>query len=195
MGSLMNSPWHTGKIMQVSIAVSILLHFLLILGFHKSFQWPGIAEEIRTYQVDLLRPPMEDIGGEELTPTDLAQINKEEQEKTQEPDQETISLDTQDKRYVSYARVIKERIAHQWRYPPQAKENLIEGKLVLVFGLNREGAMVDARIITPSGFEILDQEAVRAITQAAPFPPFPAHVRVARLNVVVSFDYRLTSKK
>ena len=125
----------------------------------------------------------------------MQQINKEEQEKTQEPDQETISLDTQDKRYVSYAKVIKERIAHHWRYPPQARENLIEGKLVLVFGLNRGGAMVDARIITPSGFEILDQEAVRAITQAAPFPPFPAHVQVARLNVVVSFDYRLTSKK
>lgn len=190
-----SQPWRTGKILRVSLAVSLLLHFFLILGFHKTLQWPFLGEEIRTYRVELLRPPIEDIGGGELTPSDLTQINKEQQEKTQQPDQETISLDTQDKRYVSYARVIKERIAHHWRYPRQAKENLIEGKLVLMFALNRGGTMVEARIMATSGFEILDKEAVRAITEAAPFPPFPAHVRVARLNVVVNFDYRLTSKK
>ena len=197
MESLVNSstPWRTGKIMRVSIAVSILVHFFLILGFQKTFQWPGIGEETRTYRVELLRPPIENIGGGELTQDDLTQINKEQQEKTQQQDQETISLDTKDKRYVSYAGVIKERIAHHWQYPPQAKENLIEGKLVLVFSLNREGGMLEARIITPSGFEILDKEAVRAVTMAAPFPPFPADVTVARLNVVVNFDYRLTARK
>lgn len=188
-------PWRTGRILRVSLGVSVLLHFFLFLGLYKAFQWPGFGEEIRTYRVELLRPPIKDIGGGELTPSDLTQINKEQQEKTQQQAQATISLDTQDKRYVSYARVIKERIAQHWQYPPQAKENLIEGKLVLMFSLDSEGAMLGARIITPSGFEILDKEAVRAITEAAPFPPFPASVRVARLNVVVNFDYRLTAKK
>ena len=190
-----SGPWHTGKIMRVSIVVSLLLHFSLVLGLHKSFLWPGIGEEIRIYEVELLRPRMEDIGDDKLTPSDLAQINKEQQEKTKQAEQETISLDTRDKRYVTYAKVIKERIQRHWRYPRKAKENLIEGKLVVMFSLNPEGYLQEVRIITPSGFEILDEGAIQGITRAAPFPPIPTHINVKRLNVVANFDYRLTTRK
>jgi len=125
-----SAPWNTGKILRVSIVVSLLLHLFLILGFHKSFLWPGFGEEIRIYEVELLRPRMEDIGADKLTPSDLAQINKEQQEKTKQAEQETISLNTRDKRYVTYAKVIKERVQRHWQYPRQARENLIEGKHV-----------------------------------------------------------------
>ena len=159
METMVNSsgPWHTGKLMRVSIVISLLLHLFLVLGLHKTSLWPGFGEEIRVYEVELLRPSMEDLGDSKLTPSDLAQINKEQQEETKQADQETISLDTRDKRYVSYARVIKESIQRHWRYPPQAKENLIEGNLVVMFSMNPSGNLIGIRIITPSGFEILDQ--------------------------------------
>ena len=100
METMVNSsgPWHTGKLMRVSIVISLLLHLFLVLGLHKTSLWPGFGEEIRVYEVELLRPSMEDLGDSKLTPSDLAQINKEQQEETKQADQETISLDTRDKR-------------------------------------------------------------------------------------------------
>jgi TonB family protein len=190
-----SGPWHTGNLLRLCIVISLLLHLCLVLGLHKIPLWPGFGEEIRVYEVELLRPPVEDIGDEEITPSDLARINKEQQEETKQAEQETISLDTRDKRYVSYAKVIQERIQRHWRYPPQAKENLIEGKLVVMFSLNPGGAVIDVRIMKTSGFEILDEGAVQGITLAAPFPPIPPHIKVKRLNVVANFDYRLTSRK
>lgn len=190
-----SGPWHTGKLMRASIAISLLLHLFLFLGLHKSTLWPLPGEEIRVYEVELLRPPVEDIGEDSLTPRDLAQIKEEEPEKAAQADQETISLDTRDKRYVTYARVIKERIQSHWQYPPEAKENLIEGSLVVMFSLNPGGNLIEIRIVTPSGFEILDKGAVQGISRAAPFPPIPPNINVKRLNVVANFDYRLTARK
>lgn len=190
-----SGPWHTGHLMRVCIVISLLLHLFLVLGLHKTSLWPGFGEEIRVYEVELLRPSMEDIGDAKLTPSDLAQINKEQQEKTQQAEQETISLDTRDKRYVTYAKVIKERIQRHWSYPPQAKENLIEGKLVVMFSLNPGGNLIEIHIMKTSGFDILDRGAVQGISGAAPFPPIPSHINVKRLNVVANFDYRLTAGK
>lgn len=197
MDTMTNSPapWNTAKILRVSIVVSLLLHVFLILGFHKSLLLPGLGEEVRIYEVELLRPKVEDPGADKLTRSDLARINKEQQEKTQQAEQETISLDTRDKRYVTYAKVIKERVQSHWQYPRQARDNLIEGKLTVMFSLNPGGHLLEVGIIKPSGFEILDQGAIEGITRAAPFPPIPSHINVKRLNVVARFDYRLTAKK
>ena len=112
-----------------------------------------------------------------------------------EVDQETISLDTVDERYVSYAGIIKGGILKQWKYPKEAKENLIEGKLMVLFSLARPGDLTRIEIISSSGYGILDKEALRAISAAAPFPGFPGHITVSRLNVKANFDYRLTSRK
>ena len=77
----------------------------------------------------------------------------------------------------------------------EAKSYLIEGKLMVLFSLVSEGDMVQIKIIEPSGHEILDKEAIRAIRAAAPFPPFPEHIPLRRLNIKASFVYRLTAKK
>jgi TonB family protein len=55
--------------------------------------------------------------------------------------------------------------------------------------------MKEIRVAESSGHQILDAEATRAVRSAAPFPPFPNHVTVARLNIKASFDYRIKAKK
>ena len=90
-----------------------------------------------------------------------------------EDTQETISLDTDDKRYVSYAQAIKERIAGQWKYPQEARKKKLEGRLVALFSLDREGALTRLDITKTPGHDVLDREAERAIQSAAPFPSFP----------------------
>jgi len=60
-----------------------------------------------------------------------------------EETQETISLDTDDKRYVTYAQAIKEKIAGQWKYPQEARKKKLEGRLVALFS-SQQGRASDA---------------------------------------------------
>ena len=66
---------------------------------------------------------------------------------------------------------------------------------MVMFSLVREGRMTHVKIIETSGHKVLDDEAVRAIRAAAPFPPFPKHITLGRLNIKANFVYRLTTRK
>jgi TonB family protein len=183
-------------ILRVSLVVSFVFHVIIILAIQKafpfSFHWAG--EELRTYRVELVRPPVEGLDINDISDTDISQI-KEEEPPSPDDDQETISLDTVDKRYISYAGIIKGGIIKHWKYPEEAKENLIEGKLMVIFSLAKQGNLTQIEIISSSGYEILDEEALRAVSAAAPFPTFPEHITVSRLNVKANFNYRLASRK
>jgi len=177
--------------MRFSLFVSILFHGIVLLTFQKAFPVHWFGEELRMYRVELIRPPVENLKINDLPETAVSQ---DRDRSGNEQEQETISLDTRDKKYMSYAGMIKERLLRHWRYPVEAKENLIEGKLTALFTIDREGHMTRVEILNSSGFEILDKEATRAIGAAAPFPSFPQQITVRRLNVKVSFDYRLSSR-
>lgn len=192
----MNNPssFQLGTTIKVCLILSFLLHAVTIFAFHDVYILEWADEKPRTYKVDLIRAPVEDIEPHERPSTDISQTD-EESAPPPNLDQDTISLDTMDKRYISYARLIKEEIGSQWRYPSAAMDRLIEGKLILVFSLVRGGDLIGIDFLKPSGFSVLDEEAVRAVRAAAPFPPFPDHVNVKRLNIEASFDYRMTSKR
>ncbi len=183
-----------GKVMKICLVISLLIHFSMLLGIQKAFPINWFPEPLRTYHVELIRPPMDPLNDEEASGTDLAKI-KPDENKSPEKVEDTISLDTKDKRYVSYAKVVKERLMLFWEYPREAKENLIEGKVLVLFTLNREGHLKDIKILPPSSYEILDKETLRTIRTASPFPPFPGSVTVKRLNIKASFAYRLTSRR
>jgi TonB family protein len=188
------SPFQFGTTIKVCLVLSFLFHTVTILAFHDTFNLEWTVEKPRTYKVDLIRAPVEDLDPDEKPVADISQT-KEEIEPPSTLDQDTISLDTKDKRYVSYAKLIKEKIGSHWKYPSAARARLIEGRLMVLFSLVKEGEVIEINLLDPSGCAVLDEEAVRAIRAAAPFPPFPDHVTVKRLNVQASFDYRLTAKK
>ena len=185
---------NTGMIMRVSLIISFFLHILILITFQKAFPLHWAVTDLRTYRVELIRPPVENLDTAERPDADLTETPEEE---TPAPDdsQDTISLDTKDKRYITYAAAIKERISAHWIYPEEAKENLIEGQLTVLFSLNRQGQLADITYLSGSGFAILDEEAARAIRSAAPFPSFPTHITVNRLNVKATFDYRITARR
>lgn len=180
--------------MKICLIVSFFFHGVFVLAFHGAFPWAFAEEELRTYTVEFIRPPVEDLEKDDLSDGEMGKAEKEETPETAES-QDTISLDTQDKRYVPYTRVIRDSIMRQWRYPPEARENLIEGKLLVLFSLGRNGDLQGVRILTSSGYAILDDEAVRAIRAANPFPSFPEHITVTRLNIKANIDYRIASRR
>ena len=187
-------PSQPGVIMRYTIIISCVLHIILILVFQRAFPIRVDFENLRVYRVELFRPPLDDLDMEGSGKTEIGGPAQEEKESS-EVDEDTISLDTKDAKYVSYAGVLKGRIARQWRYPSLAKKQLLEGQMQVVFSLNRDGSIIRVEKIATTGYEILDDEAIRAIREAAPFPSFPSHITVKRLNIRANFVYRLTAKR
>jgi len=174
--------------------ISFLFHATILVAFQKVLPTNWNMEEIRTYSVELIRPPVEDISNDNTSEARIEHL-KDRERSVPGDGQDTISLDTKDKRYITYARLIKEEIMFHWGYPPEAKAYLIEGNLTVLFSLARNGNMNQIRITRASGHEILDEEVIRAISSAAPFPSFPESITVERLNIKAAFDYRLTARK
>jgi TonB family protein len=179
--------------MRICFILSLLFHVLLLFVFQKSFNISWDTSEYRTYKVDMIRAAVEDLESEKIPEPGAVQIKKEQMS----PDSEaaTISLETKDKRYVSYARMIKEKIARNWEYPREARRKKMEGRVFLIFTLERSGELALIKIKNGSGFPVLDSEAKRAIFAASPFPSFPEQIPFKRLHIKAAFDYRLSKKK
>lgn len=153
-----------------------------------------MTKPLRTFHVELFRPPVDPLDENKTAGMNLSGIKPEKMKQAEETE-DTISLDTKDKKYISYAKVIKESLVNNWEYPGKARQNLIEGQVLVIFRLNRQGQLKDIRILKSSTFDILDGETTRAIRTAAPFPPFPGSVTVKKLNIKANFTYRLTAHK
>jgi TonB family protein len=186
----------TEKLLRTCLILSLAFHAVMVLALQNAVPTFLAADDLRIYRVELLRPPIDDLDLAEKPDTDISKPEEPAAPKpSSDESQETISLDTADKRYVTYAQAIKERIAGQWKYPQEARKKKLEGRLVALFSLNKEGALTRMEITRSSGHEVLDREAERAVQSAAPFPPFPSTITVSRLNINVSFDYTLSKKK
>jgi TonB family protein len=179
-------------IMKVCIGISLLFHFGLLIGFQKVFPvWN--TQELRSYSLEIIRPPTEDLDKEDMKGSgDSLDQGKEI---SSADSQDTISLDTKDERYVQYAGVIKTKISNNWDYPAEARLSLMEGEVTVLFSLVRDGGMTQINIEKGSGYDVLDKEVLRAIRASVPFPSFPETVKVNRLNIKARFNYQLTSGK
>jgi periplasmic protein TonB len=106
--------------------------------------------------------------------------------------EDTVDLNTVEFRYFSYFAKLKEKIEQVWNYPETSRLNGEQGNLFLIFTIRRDGYLEDVKLITPSGYVRLDDEAIRAIRVASPFSPFPkSWGGLERLNVKAEFRYEM----
>jgi len=73
---------------------------------------------------------------------------------------------------------VRAGIARVLVYPPQARRNGIEGKVVVEFVLLADGGIRDLVLLAGSGFPVLDAAALAAVRGAAPYPPPGVDVRI-----------------
>ena len=182
------------RVKKAAFGVSIFSHLVLLVSVQLFFPEIWRTSELKTYRVELIRDAIDDIPLEKIDEQNRENSLKKIEE-TGKDAEETISIDTRDKRYISYTTVIKKRLASYWGYPRKAKEQLMEGKSRVLFSLSRDGRLTGVIITGSSGYEILDMEGVDAIKRSAPFPPFPDSITAVKLNINVTFDYRITSSK
>lgn len=127
------------------------------------------------------------------SPERLAKIDEEKGEGGQ--DEETISLDSSDFKHASYLHGVKFKIEGVWRYPEAARKSALQGRGLVSFTIERDGTVSDIKLISSSGYPILDEEIKKAIMAASPFNPMTDNMKVKRLNVVATFEYDLVVQR
>ncbi len=68
---------------------------------------------------------------------------------------------------------IRDSILGKLHYPLLARRRSWSGQVELAFTITPDGSIHDLRILTSSGYSLLDDEALTAIRQTAPFTPPP----------------------
>jgi protein TonB len=101
----------------------------------------------------------------------------------------SVSLNTSDPIYVTYFTKIKQMILSRWEYPELALRYGLEGKLSVEFTIGPNGQLERLRVVRSSGSHILDEEALRAIQAAAPFPPIPRWIQPNPLRIFGDMIY------
>jgi len=122
-------------------------------------------------------------------PSKYASIDTRSPETGETDDEEVISLDTKETKYASYFQRIKQQIERVWTYPEQAARHGVNGKLSLRFRIARDGRLLEVLLVDPSGSNLLDDAAVKAVKGAAPYYPFPVTIERDSLSILATFIY------
>jgi protein TonB len=73
-----------------------------------------------------------------------------------------------------YLNSVMALVLKKWRYPPLARTLGLSGTTVLDILVDRDGRILEIKLVKSSGADILDQAAIQSFRDAAPLPPPPA---------------------
>ena len=105
----------------------------------------------------------------------------------------TVTIGTQSIKYASYMKHIKDKVQNVWIYPQDARENGIQGRLLVYFSISKDGSLCRLSLVRSSGSKILDDAAMQAIKDASPFPKLPDRFHLDKLNIYATFEYKLVN--
>jgi protein TonB len=99
------------------------------------------------------------------------------------PGDDSVTLDTDEFKFISYNRWLKIKIESILKYPELAAVSGYQGTLYIKFDINKDGSLGSLEILQSSGYRILDDEALRAIRAAAPFQALPEEWKMERYSI------------
>jgi periplasmic protein TonB len=102
----------------------------------------------------------------------------ERQDFPDRPRRKFISANTREHLYASYMRswVAKVERVGNLNYPEQARRMNLAGSLVLSVDVLADGSVEQIRVLRSSGYDILDEAAVRIVRLSSPFSPLPDEI-------------------
>lgn len=77
------------------------------------------------------------------------------------------------------------------KYPVIAQENGIQGRVICQFTVNKDGSIVDVRVVRSGGDASLDKEAVRVIKSMPKWKPGKQRGKAVRVNYTVPVNFKL----
>ena len=91
----------------------------------------------------------------------------------------------------SWKRQVVALLERNKRYPAAARAHNDKGTAQLAFSLDRLGKVTAARVTKSSGSGALDQEALELVRRAQPFPPPPAAMPGAHIDLTVPVRFNV----
>ena len=91
----------------------------------------------------------------------------------------------------SLGAAVRAAIAREKSYPRRARIRRLEGKLALSVRINRNGALLEARIARSSGERILDDAALEAAKMVSRYPAAPRELAGESFSFVVPVGFQL----
>ncbi len=87
--------------------------------------------------------------------------------------------------------VLLKRLQQHKRYPQSAQAGGEQGVVLLGFSVDRNGRVLEHRIVQSSGYADLDNEVMAMIERAQPLPAFPASMTQSKLDLTVPIRFSL----
>ncbi len=116
---------------------------------------------------------------------------------TKQPRKKYISANTKAYHYANYMDAWRRKVEEigSINYPDKARQQQLSGSLIIDVVLNSNGTIHRVEITQASGYKILDEAALRIVRLAAPFAPFPEHIRKETdlLHITRTWDFRYNS--
>lgn len=183
--------------LSLAVIVSVWLHIISLLVWRYVSPSPAILDQPPRFievEIDISQP----IQRLEIEPETAAEENRTVEKtaglsEAKPPtwlEEETISLESKSPLYLSYLHEVKNRIKKSWVLKAGNEILGRDGQLLIVFTLANNGRLLRVELDTSSGQAILDRAALTAVRQAVPYPAFPDHIKLKRLNIRAVFDYR-----
>ena len=102
--------------------------------------------------------------------------------------QGSLTLDVTDFPYAWYLRQVLQKVEERWQTQNRSSEPAQKPRIYVE--IRRDGSVAPPRIEQSSGSSFYDRAALRAITEASPFPPLPADWANPSLRVLFNFDLK-----
>ena len=105
------------------------------------------------------------------------------------PGDDSVTLDTDEFKFISYNRWLTIKVESVLRYPELAAVSGYHGLVFIRFDIMKDGSLGTLELLKSSGYKILDDEALQSIRDAAPFQPLPPEWNMDRypIRAVVIF--------
>lgn len=95
------------------------------------------------------------------------------------PRRKAISASTREYKYANYLDAWRRKVERvgNLNYPDEARRHKMYGNLILHAAIRADGSIEQVRVLRSSGFDVLDESAIKIVELAAPFAPFPPDIR------------------
>jgi TonB family protein len=186
----------------VYVVASVRAERWLVPAFHAAIdaQIPNGHDDPLNFDIDSFARSLESLMvtlGRPAAPITSGAVNAtQEQPRQTQPQVQhaptTATVPTSPKlapAIASWQQALVARLARLQRYPAHAKG--ATGVVNLSFSIDRQGHVLNGRVIKSSGSAVLDTEALSLLTRAAPLPPPPAAAPDSDLTFVLPIRFAL----
>lgn len=103
----------------------------------------------------------------------------------------SITFSAKEFKYHGYMQRLKEKIESSWKYPLEAARQGIYGDLFIQFTIRKNGELGAITLARTSGHKLLDDAAIKAIRDAAPYWELPSSWAEDNITITAHFIYSL----